>query len=262
MPTPHLKTSTSSAVGRGDREQVQQHRLQRQQQRAEGAHQQEVGQHEHGEHEPREHVVRAVDEVHALRRAAAGEHAHAAPASAPPGRSSPRSRWTKSCAGSSPYSCLPGDDDLRVAAARVDERPRRAGTRRRRPRGRAAAASASRRDRRAAPPARAPAGAAGVDDDLRRRERARRRRASLSMSKPRTACGCCGIPAAEPGVSLSAKTGIAAATSSAPPAARKSDRPPHDRARRAAPRSRSPSPSLARHAPACSARRARCPRRP
>ena len=70
-----LEEDDEHSVARAHRQQVQQHRLQRQDQRAERTHQQQVRQHEHGEHEPRERVIRPRQEVDALRRPAACEHA-------------------------------------------------------------------------------------------------------------------------------------------------------------------------------------------
>ena len=88
------------AVGRADREQVEDHRLERQQQRAERAHEHQVGDGEHAEHEPGEDAVGAIDEVDAGRRAAARVHARAAEA-APPGRSvrgsGARASWPDRC---------------------------------------------------------------------------------------------------------------------------------------------------------------------
>jgi hypothetical protein len=65
------------AVARADGEQVQQHRLEGQHQRTEGAHQDDVGQNEHRQDEPREHAVGTIEEVHALWRTPAREHAYA-----------------------------------------------------------------------------------------------------------------------------------------------------------------------------------------
>ena len=62
-------------VRRSDGEQVQDDRLQREQHRAERAHEQEVRRDEDCEHEPREPAVDEVDEVLAARRASAGVHA-------------------------------------------------------------------------------------------------------------------------------------------------------------------------------------------
>src|SRR5581483_9830295 len=65
------------AVAGRDRDQVEEDRLQRQQQGPERPHQQEVRQREHADHQPRERVVRPLEEVDALRRSAAGLHVHA-----------------------------------------------------------------------------------------------------------------------------------------------------------------------------------------
>ena len=73
-----LEEDDEHAVARSDGQEIQQHRLQRQEQRAERTHQEQIGEHQHGQHEPRKRVVRAGQEVDALRRAAACVHAHVA----------------------------------------------------------------------------------------------------------------------------------------------------------------------------------------
>ena len=95
------------AVDGGDGEQVQQDGLQRQQQRAEGAQQHEVGEDERGGDEPREPGVRAGEEVDALRRRAADVDADARPGSARAGRQSLRMRRTSCRRCSAPYSWRP-----------------------------------------------------------------------------------------------------------------------------------------------------------
>ena len=60
-----LEGEHQHAVCRADGEQVEQHRLERQDERAEGAQKQQVGEDEDGEHEPGEGAIGRVDEVDA-----------------------------------------------------------------------------------------------------------------------------------------------------------------------------------------------------
>ena len=88
------------AVGRPDREQVEHHGLERQEQRAERAHEHEVGEREHAEHEPGEGAVGAVDEVDARRRPAAGidaRRAEAAPGHVVVAQAAGRASWPHPC---------------------------------------------------------------------------------------------------------------------------------------------------------------------
>ena len=101
-----LEEEDEQPVRRADREQVEEDRLQRQQQRPEGAHEQQVGEHEHAEHEPREGAVGDVEEVDPARQAAARVDRHVL-GEARAGMISPRSRSTKSIASGEPYSCFP-----------------------------------------------------------------------------------------------------------------------------------------------------------
>ena len=119
---PNRKTTTSSAVGRGDREQVQQHRLQRQEQRAERAHQQQVGEHEHR---------RATSHgkcAYARSRKSTpcggpppAQHARAGREARGRDQLARAAAATKSCACSDAVLVPAGDDHLRVAPGRVDE---------------------------------------------------------------------------------------------------------------------------------------------
>ena len=68
-----LEEDDEQAVGGADREQVEDDRLEREQQRPERAQKQDVGQEQHAEDEPREGAVGEVEEVDAARRAAARE---------------------------------------------------------------------------------------------------------------------------------------------------------------------------------------------
>ena len=105
------------AVGRADREQVEDHGLERQQQRAERAHEHEVGDREHAEHEPGEDAVGAVDEVDARRRAAAGVDARAAEARV---RDVAVAEAARELLGLVGAVVVPGrDDDAGVAARRI-----------------------------------------------------------------------------------------------------------------------------------------------
>ena len=66
-----LERERQQPVGRAHRQQVHDHGLERQEDRAERAQQQQVGDDEHREHEPRERAVALVDEVDAEGRRAA-----------------------------------------------------------------------------------------------------------------------------------------------------------------------------------------------
>ena len=117
-------------------------------------------------------AVGAVEEVDALRRPAAREHAHVRRGSARRrDQRRPGAGATKRCAGGEPYSCRPASHDLPVAAARVDER-RPARCARARPRDPRAGRRRAARSRRVHRGGRRAAGPAAVDHDLRRRERA------------------------------------------------------------------------------------------
>ena len=72
-----LEDDDEQPVRRADREAVEDDRLERQEQRAEGPHEQDVRGEQHREHEPREPAVGEVEEVLAARRAAAGDDGHA-----------------------------------------------------------------------------------------------------------------------------------------------------------------------------------------
>ena len=89
-------------VGRRDREQVQEHRLQRQEQRAEGPHQQEVGEDEHRRDQRDEVGVGLVEEVDALAGPAADEHGRRRRETRVRDQRAPRSRRTNACACGKP----------------------------------------------------------------------------------------------------------------------------------------------------------------
>ena len=107
-------------VARRDREQVEDHGFQREQQRAERTHQQQVGQHEHRQHEPGEGAVGDVEEVHALRRTAAGKHGDAVGEAG--GRDDLLAEAVDEALGAlCSVVAAAGHHHLRVAAALVDE---------------------------------------------------------------------------------------------------------------------------------------------
>ena len=176
---------------------------------------------EHGGDQRREVACTPVEEVDALRRRAAGEHLHARReagrrdqvARAAGGRT-PAPAGSRSRARPATITC--------AVVARSGRRSGRTAARRRwRPRGRARSAVDEPADRGLRP------SRSSTEPCLRRR-RARStarprpgRRPAASTSKPRTDCGVRGMPKVEPGVSWSANAGSAAATSTAPPTARK-----------------------------------------
>src|SRR3982750_649104 len=73
-PGPPAEDDDEESAGRRDREDVEEHRLQRQQQRPERAQEQEVRRRQHREDEPREVRVRALEEVASLRRRSADRY--------------------------------------------------------------------------------------------------------------------------------------------------------------------------------------------
>ena len=234
LPEPEAEDEHERAVGGRDREQVQDHRLQRQDQRAERAHQQQVREQEHGEHEPRERAVGDVQEVDALRRSAAGHARRRRPGTPRPGSARraaggrrpgpPPSRTRASSRRSPGHTGRSGRRSGRRAGSTRPPPPGRASSSRDEPADRRLHRRARRR-RPACRCRRAPAPARS------RRARAR----ACSTFRPRTDCGYCGMPAVAPGVSWSQATGIAPASEQrrrrdhvAPLAA-------HDRARHARP---------------------------
>jgi hypothetical protein len=103
LPDAEAEDDDECAVGGCDRQQVEDHSLQRQEDRAEGAHQQELREREHTEHEPRERAVGAVEKVDPCGGPPPARTA--TPAGKPAaGISLLRSRRAKPCASSEPYS--------------------------------------------------------------------------------------------------------------------------------------------------------------
>ena len=218
------------AVGRADREQVEDHRLERQEQRAERAHEHEVGDGEHAEHEPGEDAVGAVDEVDAGRRPAARVHARAAEAR-PRDVAVPEA--ARELLGLIRAVVVPRrDDDARVAAGRVGRQVGRQPGLGRRLHDRDLGIAAHLRARGGgsrASPSRMPPGAAAVDDGDQRRDRARARACARAASRPCTEGACEGRLLLDPGVSERNGAGSAQRIRKPPVRPATSAGPAHDR---------------------------------
>ena len=229
-----LEEDDEHPVARGDGQEIQEHRLQRQDDGTEGAHQHEVRQDEHGEDEPRKDRVRPVDEIHALRRTAAGEHAHVGRESRPGDDRAAQARheFLRRLVA---VLVTPGDDHLRVPSARIDE-PSTVPELDELDLGVLPHGDDQPSDRRLDPrlghrPARA-----RVDDDLRRRQETRPFRVAEDVEPAyrlrRLRDSLCGA-----GRQLQREDGHGGGQKHADPGRERRDRPAHDRRRQARPHS-------------------------
>ena len=117
---PPAEEDDEHAVARRYREQVEDDRLQREQQRAERAQQERIGEREHGQHEQRERAVGALQEVDPLSGAASREHLRGARETRVRDDRRAQPRGEPLCGF--PAVLVPADDDeFLVASGRLDQ---------------------------------------------------------------------------------------------------------------------------------------------